>query len=331
MALKPALARIAHRLEGRVEKYQRGPAADNPVIDCYGGYTTPDRIILRGRVLAKATHISGTDPQSRWRNFRDFVGLFATDELQGIEITHSETNTSTLTDEEGFFALALPYDPANVPTEVTVQASGASDTHIAPVFSAIGAPFGVISDIDDTMLRTGAFSLARNLWTSATDNVHQREVFADAVALMTHFAMQGAAFFYVSSSPWNLYDYLQSIFARTKLPLGPFFLRDLGISEQQFITGTHGDHKTDAIEKILVANPTLEFILVGDTGQHDSHIYADIVSRYPDRIRKVVFRRPSDHALPPKIEYDLVRIEMADVPVKIDFDYRKLLDELIEK
>ncbi|WP_055687968.1 phosphatase domain-containing protein [Loktanella sp. 5RATIMAR09] len=327
MAVKLALARVAHRLERGFEKIRRGPARHDPIIDCYGGYTAQDHIVLRGRVLAKARAISAEGPQSKWRNFKDFLSLFMTDELRDLTITAADSDLATQTDEEGFFTLLIPVGDA-VPLYVNIQAAGADEVHPPPVFNARTARFGVISDIDDTLLRTGAYSLARNLWTSATGNVHQREVFADAVALLRDLKGQGAACFYVSSSPWNLYDYLQAVFVRTGLPLGPFFLRDLGISRTQFITGTHGDHKTDAIETILAANPHLQFTLVGDTGQHDPHIYADIVARHPDRVTQVVLRRPSAAALSRRTKDDVAKIEAAGVAVMLDHDYRSLLPDI---
>lgn len=327
MAVKLALARVAHRLERGFEKIRRGPARHDPIIDCYGGYTAQDHIVLRGRVLAKARAISAEGPQSKWRNFKDFLSLFATDELRDLTITAAEHDLTTQTNEEGFFTLRVPVN-GDVPAVVNVQAADAKELHPTPVFNARTAAFGVISDIDDTLLRTGAYSLVRNLWTSATGNVHEREIFEDAVALLLNLQGRGAACFYVSSSPWNLYDYLQAVFVRTGLPLGPFFLRDLGISQTQFITGTHGDHKTDAIETILAANPHLQFTLIGDTGQHDPHIYADIVARHPGRIDQVILRRPSDAALSSKIETDVAQIKAVGVKVILDYDYRSLLPEI---
>ncbi|WP_420862963.1 phosphatase domain-containing protein [Algirhabdus cladophorae] len=324
MALKRALARVAYSAERGIDKFRRGPARDDPIIVCYGGYTTVDHVVLRGRVLAKARALSGLVPQSKWQNFKDFLSLFATDELQGLRITAPNHGVHTQTDEEGFFTLKLPLTKQLEPF-IDIHAEGAIEGHRVPVFDTRDAAFGVISDIDDTVLRTGAYSLIRNLWTSATGNVHQREVFPDAVALLCYLSTKGGACFYVSSSPWNLYGYLQVIFQRAQLPSGPFFLRDLGISQSQFITGTHGDHKTDAIETILGANPRLGFTLVGDTGQHDPHIYADIVARYPSRITQVILRRPSQKELSTEVCDALEQIRLAGVKVTVDFDYRAVL------
>lgn len=328
MTLKLRLARVAHLLERGIDKIRRGPAGTDPVIDCYGGYTTPNGYVLRGRVLTKARPLSGSSAQSRWRNLRDFLSLFRTNELGDIAIVARDHAVQTLTDEEGFFHLEVPDKSAIAPTKIALRAAAAREVHYAPVFASTEASFGVISDIDDTLLHTGAFYLLRNLWTSATRNVHEREIFEDAAALLQSFTKAGACFFYVSSSPWNLHDYPQAIFTRAEVPLGPFFLRDLGISRTQFITGTHGDHKTNAIETILAAEPQLVFTLVGDTGQHDPHIYAEIVSRHPGRISRVVLRRPTDTDLADAIETDIAKMKDAGVTVMIDFDYRTVVAQL---
>lgn len=154
------------------------------------------------------------------------------------------------------------------------------------------AEYGIISDIDDTVLETGAYSLARNLWTSMTGNAMMRHIFPDAVALMDQLHHGRNPVFYVSSSPWNLFHFLQRIFERHGLVMGPMFLRDLVISQTQFVTGTHGDHKGAAIDDILGANPDLNFVLMGDTGQHDAHVYLHAIERHPGRIKRVILRQP---------------------------------------
>jgi len=327
MVLKPALARIAHWFERLIDRFRRAPTRNNPIIDCYGGYTAPGHIVVRGRILAKARLVSGQAVQSKFRNFLDFLQLFLTDELEGVEIEALDDGSCTVTDEEGFFVLRVPNDQ-QPPAQLAIRAVGTDEIHHAPVFAARDAPYGVISDIDDTIIRTGAYSLLKNLWTSATGNVHEREVFDDAKALMRRFQKAGACFFYVSSSPWNLHGYLQTVFRKAMLPLGPFFLRDLGISDSQFITGTHGDHKSAAIMTILGANPDLSFTLVGDTGQHDPHIYAKIVDDFPGRICRVILRRPNTKSLSASTLADIDRMRSAGVVVAMDYDYRALMSEI---
>ena len=110
------------------------------------------------------------------------------------------------------------------------------------------ARFGVISDIDDTVMHTGAWSLTRNLWTTLTGDEDSRIVFADAVALLAQLAEGGRnPVYWVSSSPWNLYGFLTSVLFRAGLPEGPLFLRDWGIGPGRFPAGSHGTHKARSI------------------------------------------------------------------------------------
>jgi len=115
--------------------------------------------------------------------------------------------------------------------------NGDSRADLTTLLPAPNAEFGIISDIDDTLIKTEAWSLSRNLWNSLTGNAHSRYVFPDAIELIQTLHKQINPVFYVSSSPWNLHGFLTEIFDRAGLVRGPKFLRILGISESKFITG----------------------------------------------------------------------------------------------
>lgn len=270
----------------------RGQRDTRRVIEPYIGYATPEHLVVRGRVLTSLRRSDLRAAQSRWTNFKQMLGLFFTDEVAGVEV--GAQGVTTLSDEEGYFTLKLPRGDVSGWTDIEVRITGREGSVPCPVLIAdSSAQFGVISDVDDTMLQTGAYSLVKNLWTSMTGNVSTRHIFPDAIRFVDSLSAQGRnPVYYVSSSPWNLHHFLASIFTRTKLRRGPMFLRDLGVSEGQFITGTHGDHKGSSIDTILAANPDLRFVLVGDTGQHDAFVYRDAVTRHPGRIMAVVLREP---------------------------------------
>jgi phosphatidate phosphatase APP1 len=157
------------------------------------------------------------------------------------------------------------------------------------------AEFAVISDIDDTILKTGATSLLRNLKTTLLNRVDQRLPFLGTAPFYRalqqgRHSAQRNPIFYVSSSPWNLYDFLEAFMELNDIPIGPMFLRDLGWDETKFIKSGHGDHKLSAIETLMDFYPHLRFILIGDSGQHDAGIYRDAVKRYPGRVAAVYIR-----------------------------------------
>ncbi len=289
--IKKAIHRTAHTFERLFDRV-RGQRDKRRIIEPYIGYATPEHLVLRGRVLTNLRRNNPKPTQSRWTNFKQMFALFLTDEVGDVEVRAQ--GVTARSDEEGYFTLHLPREDQRGWLEIEVEITAEQTNAICPVLVARkDARFGVISDIDDTMLRTGAYSLVRNLWTSMTGNASTRHVFPDAVRFMDALSENARnPVYYVSSSPWNLYHFLGSIFARAGLIKGPTFLRDLGLSETQFITGTHGDHKGASIDTILAANPDLQFILIGDTGQHDAFVYRDAIARHLGRIRAVVLREP---------------------------------------
>jgi phosphatidate phosphatase APP1 len=197
-------------------------------------------------------------------------------------------------DAEGYVWLEIPREgqgPGWHDIDVGIVDDHESWVRFPVMVPSREARIGIISDVDDTMIKTGAYSLRRNLWTTFTGSARTRKVFPDAVVLMDHLHAHGRnPVFYVSASPWNLHYFLNKVFERAGLVPGPMFLRDLGVGETHFLAGTHHDHKGGAIARILAANPDLPFVLLGDTGQQDAEVYHDVCQRSGGQIVGVVLR-----------------------------------------
>lgn len=292
----PALHRLAYRAERAIDARVARGGRERPVIEPYAGYATPEGAVARGRVLSALRRGQPLPTQSRWTNFRQMVALFATGEVAGVTVISGRREA--VSDAQGYFALQVDRPATPGWHDVPVRCEGFEEGEAVPVLvPRPDAASGVISDIDDTMMHTGAYSLARNLWTTFTGNALTREVFPDAVALMAALHEGGRnPVFYVSSSPWNLHVFLAAVFARAGLPEGPKFLRDYGISKASIVADGHRSHKGAAIDTILAANPDLPFVLIGDTGQHDAEVYRDAVRRHGGRIARVILRRPGPEA-----------------------------------
>lgn len=100
-------------------------------------------------------------------------------------------------------------------------------------------------------------------------------------------------FFYVSSSEWNLYDYLVSFCKNQEMPKGIFLLRGIRtsiFSLLAFWKESHA-HKGVKIRRLLKNYPDQQFILLGDNGQKDPDIYLAIAQEYPDRIACIYLRK----------------------------------------
>ena len=136
------------------------------------------------------------------------------------------------------------------------------------------AQFGVISDIDDTVLHTEVTNQLRMLYWSLAHNALTRIPIPGAAALYQQLCRipgDSAAsnpFFYVSSSPWNLYRCSKPFWMPPAFPEGPLLLRDFGLDKTGFTFSQHM-HKRDKAADILRTYPRLPFILLGDSGQQD--------------------------------------------------------------
>jgi phosphatidate phosphatase APP1 len=159
------------------------------------------------------------------------------------------------------------------------------------------ARFGVISDIDDTILRTYVRNRARMLYLTLVYNPLTRLSFEGTMELYRGLREcgHGAPFFYVSKSMWNLFPLLESFIAHQSLPRGPLILRQMGL----FKPRPSVPHKANVIAELLELYPQLPFILIGDSGERDLDIYLHAARANPGRIPAILIRNvspPAQHA-----------------------------------
>lgn len=154
------------------------------------------------------------------------------------------------------------------------------------------AAFGIISDLDDTVVKTGVTRWWQMLDTVLLENARTRLPFAGAGEL--YYALVDGPggqndnpVFSVSSSPWNFYSLLWRFLEMRDVPLGPFFLRGWGL---RMLTASLGGHKLGAIERLMTTSPDLPFVLIGDSGQEDPELYREAPRRFPDPVRAICIR-----------------------------------------
>ena len=278
----------------------------------FRGYGDATRLRVSGRVL-EAGGLRQPRPDDRtWRTLRHMFHRFESDEVAGATVRARFRNWTleATSDPEGYFVLELSgvegLDPDPPPdgrwrqVELELLAplrQGQNEVRVqAPVLTPpASAGFGVISDVDDTILRTGATDLFRNLRTTLLNTAESRSPFAGVGAFYRALErgrqdVPHNPIFYVSSSPWNLYDLLERFLMHHGIPHGPLFLRDLGFDRDKLLGGRHEKHKSAMIERLFDFYPHLPFILIGDSGQKDTAIYRDVVRRHPHRVRAVYIR-----------------------------------------
>jgi phosphatidate phosphatase APP1 len=184
---------------------------------------------------------------------------------------------------------------------VKVEALGKNDMVLATNEGLVYVPhitqFAFISDIDDTIMISHSATFLRRLRELFIKNPHTRKTFAEAqqhyslLALAHTNAGQPNPFFYVSSSEWNLYDYLVETFRFNRLPEGAFLLNQIKRWKDLIKTGKTGhEGKLIRVMRILDAFPNQRFVFFGDNSQHDPTIYTTIASKYPKNIEAIYIR-----------------------------------------
>lgn len=314
-----ALHAVLHAVERAVDaarRRRRSRRGYGPLrVMAYRGHGTARELHVRGRVLAERPTRPPSESDTPWDNLRRMLRRFRSREVPGAEVRLAalggDVEARVACDGEGYFHFSIvtprppPAPDGWTPAELEVTAApgrgilparGTAQVRIPD----LAATVGVVTDVDDTILETGATDLFRMLRVTLLQNALTRLPFEGAAAF--YRALEAGAdgsarnpFFYVSSTPWNLYDFLVAFLDHRGFPRGPLFLRDLGIDETKFVKGPHARHKRAAIEEVLRVHAGLPFVLVGDSGQHDPEIYARVARDHPGRVRAIYIR---DSGLP---------------------------------
>jgi phosphatidate phosphatase APP1 len=164
------------------------------------------------------------------------------------------------------------------------------------------ARYGVIRDIDDTVVYTGVASTAKMMWRLFTQGAESRMVFPGVSALYQAFydgdsGHQGNPMLYVSRAPWSIYQVLVEFFRMHRIPVGPILiLREWGLKRGSLLPRRAKDHKLDVIRQMLAIYKDLPFVLIGDSGQRDPEVYTRILREHPGRIIGIYIRDVSNNA-----------------------------------
>lgn len=314
MKFRDKLIRIASNVEDHYDslflklKTRLGMTGPLQIVS-YRTYGTSKQLYVKGRVIEKKNIRKGSLNDSRWNNILNMYRRFETDEVPGatVRITFCGEEFRAVTDNEGYFVLRgeprsglisedmwfevdIELVDAPVPFEPGLKVT--AEVLVPPA----DAEYGIISDIDDTIVRTDATSLLAMSRNTFFHNAYTRLPFAGVAEfykalLLGRNGKRNNPFFYVSSSPWNLYELLRDFMDLNKIPEGPLLLRDFGLEPRQLGTVRgHMGHKFKEIESILQTYPELKFILIGDSGQEDPVIYREVVRKFPDRVLAIYIR-----------------------------------------
>jgi phosphatidate phosphatase APP1 len=301
--LHSTIADLEQDLDRFEDLLAQGEGYDHKVrLLAYAGYRNERTVRLKGRIVRYEKPLDAGEGLAT--RLMAMMEIYNSNELPGIAVRCEGYGqvADLVTDEEGYldFELAIeqPLPATTLWESVTLSTPGreAQQPSIRVPIIAPGTDnhWGVISDIDDTVVETGATNFLKNWRRVLVDRPADRLTVPGASSLYKMIARDHAAparpFFYVSSSPWNLYGFIAEFMEMNGIPHGTMFLKDYGIDRTQFIRKGHEEHKLQAIERVLAFYPKLRFLLIGDNGQRDVTVYSQVVRDFRERVAAVFIR-----------------------------------------
>ena len=274
-------------------------------IKIYRGYANEQEIILFGHVLKKNVPDPYNLEGKRLRHAYAVIRMFTIETMGNVEVSmkFGDMELTTKTLQDGYFQFAFPH-PRPLTSgwhifTVSATINGTTVEEKGEFIKPYAGEYGLISDIDDTFLVSHSDNFFKKLYVLLTRNVNKRKIFEGVVKHYRVLSSAGRksangtnAFFYVSSSEWNLYHFIDRFAQLHDLPKAVLKLKKIktGLGDFLFTGGGSHDHKFFKIKHLLEFYPELKFILLGDDSQKDPFIYERIVKMFPSSVKAIYIR-----------------------------------------
>lgn len=262
------------------------------------GYGSTSWIRVLARVVRSDPRDAGEAGGSRrplpegmrgWRNFTSAPVAHAS-----VQVTVAGEIHQLEADRGGVVDARIPATLQPGWHTITLQA-GESGPVEAPVqIVADDADFGLVSDIDDTVMVTALPRPFLAAWNTFVLNEHARTPTPGMAVLYERIVRSAptAPVLYLSTGAWNVAPTLSRFLSRNLYPAGPKLLTDWGpTTDRWFRSGK--EHKRSSLERLVEEFPGIKWLLVGDDGQHDVAIYSEFAQRHPENVRAIAIRQLS--------------------------------------
>ncbi|WP_051090454.1 phosphatase domain-containing protein [Micromonospora sp. CNB394] len=284
-------ARFEDAVHGLVERRLRRTGWQ-PNIIAYAGYGAPGwaRVLCRVLLGRPDTRRRGRlDKVRGWRSFATLPAKHVTVTIEADGVRQEVT-----ADRSGFVDTVIEADFA--PGWGCVRLSVADAEPVEALVRVLdpAVRFGIISDIDDTVMVTALPRPLLAAWNTFVLDEHARNAVPGMAVLYERLATAhpGAPVFYLSTGAWNVAPTLTRFLSRHLYPAGPLLLTDWGpTADRWFRSGR--EHKRATLARLSREFPEVRWLLIGDDGQHDPEIYREFAAAHPDNVAGVAIRRLS--------------------------------------
>lgn len=298
MSTRPFIAaRVEEFIDRRIEAVLRAIGWAERVI-CYTGYGTSASIRVLGRVVLVPRRARGglgkaTEEFIRRRGFRNFFSAACV--RIPLQIRVGDEVIPVLTDRGGYFDQRVRNHQLEPGWQSVEVRSSESEPEQAPVHVvADDARFGIVSDIDDTVISTFLPRPMIAAWNSFIRDESARQAVPGMARMYSSLVARhpGAPVIYISTGAWNTHGFLSRFLKRHGFPAGPMLLTDWGPTNTGWFRSGWA-HKAESLLQLTRDFPNISWLLVGDDGQHDAAIYTEFTRVAPDRVRAVAIRQLS--------------------------------------
>ncbi len=281
-----------------------------PLLKLYRGYANNGELIVMGHVFRPTTLQEYNFQKKRFRNAKWVIRMFRikTQSNASVYLDLNGEKIHTKTMDDGYFKFTIPLEKEVgfgwIDYRVSIFHKGEELFAKSSFMRPFEGNLGFISDIDDTFLVSYTGNLFKKLYILLFKNLQQRKIFEDVVPHYQALSTAGRnkkdeqnAFFYVSSSEWNLYRFIVDFTQLHELPRAVLLLKDIKTSLMDFFLTGRGDHnhKFEKIKHILEFYPNLRYTLLGDDSQHDPFLYENICKIFPVTVQAVYIRQTGPH------------------------------------
>jgi phosphatidate phosphatase APP1 len=302
-SLPPELHRAA-QLEDALHAFRAKRARKRgllPTVVPFSGYGGDGWIRVLGRVLLVRPVRVGAAEKSRARSVRGWRSFTSVPAGEvAVTVTAGGEDYEVRADRGGVIDTRLELTlPAGWNT-IAMRAEG-SGTATAPVFVVDAkARFGIVSDIDDTVMVTALPRPLLAAWNTFVLDEHARRPVAGMAVLYERLVRShpGSPVIYLSTGAWNVAPTLTRFLSRNLYPAGALLLTDWGPTHDRLFRSGR-QHKHDNLARLAAEFPKLKWLLIGDDGQHDEELYGEFARAHPQNVAAVCIRElsPSEAVL----------------------------------
>jgi phosphatidate phosphatase APP1 len=265
-------------------------AGHQPHVVPHAGYGSTGWIRILGRALLVKEPAGRRSEPTGARGWRNFISVPIANASVRVEVAGSRHTVPT--DYGGIIDAIVEVElpPGWHPVGLSVEDSDIATANVFVVDPQVR--FGMVSDIDDTVMVTALPRPLLAAWHTFVVNEHARATTPGMPVLYERLTSRnpGAPVVYLSTGAWNVAPTLTRFLSRNLYPAGPLLLTDWGpTADRLFRSGR--EHKRTMLARLAGEFPQIKWLLFGDDGQHDEEIYANFVSQHPDNVAAVCIRQ----------------------------------------